>query len=591
MYGKEGFGGDVEFALPKDRGRIIITTRDRRVAEFCGSYGPIHIHDMEPLNLDDAWNLFCLKAFPGGCPEDLMRLSEEFVMKCNGVPLAIVAIAGLLSTKNKNVLEWQRVYDSLRSKLSSDPHLSSFHQVLSESYHDLGYHVKLCLLYFGLFPEDYSISCVRLINLWIAEGFVENKENEGQTLEEVAEEYLAELIARNLVKVANVYSYGRVRTCRVHDLMHDFILKKCEELNFCQVKKSEGFRFHEWTRRLSINTNIIEDAAVKRSGANYGLVRSCFIFNIQHMPATMVESLFSNFKLLIRLDCEDAPLDYLPKAVGSLVNLKYLNLRNTKIKKIPKFICKLQNLETLDLKRTQVSELPVEINRLAKLHHLLAYSSDRIQDCVKLKEGIGHLKALQKLSKVDAGDDGGGIISELKNLKQMRRLGIKNLIRENGKSLCSAIESMTRLCSLSIESASMYDYEVLDLESLTDPPQHLQRLYLDGCLEKLPYWILKLKNLSRLRLHRSRLREDPLPLLKDLSELLELELWKSYEGDELHFQEGWFMKLKTLQVFGMPWLRALKIDEGVLPNLQLLCINPRPQTVEVPAYVWKVIIC
>ncbi|XP_027337457.1 disease resistance protein RPM1-like [Abrus precatorius] len=578
---EENFWGDVEHALPRNKGMIIITTRDKRVAEFCGGHGPIHIYDMQPLKHEDAWNLFCLKAFQEGCPKDLKELSKEFVKKCNGVPLAIVAIASLLSTKNKNVFEWQRVYDSLRSKLSSDPHLSCVHQVLSESYQDLSYHLKSCLLYFGLFPEDYSISCVRLINLWIAEGFVENKENDGKKLEEVAEEYLNELIARNLVKVVKVFSYDRVRRCRVHDLLHDFILRKCEELNFCQVKKSQRLELHEWTRRLLID-ECIDDDPVKKSVANYGLVRSCFLFGIDRYTQTSVfESLFSSFKLLARLDCEGAPLYYLPKAVGDLFHLKYLSLRSTRIRKIPKFIGMLHNLETLDLKHTKVRELPHEINRLVKLRHLLAY---RLGVGVKFKRGIRHLSSLQKLRKVDARDNGDVIMKELKNLKQIRDLGIY-IHRKDGTLLCDAIECMAYLRSLSIKAA---EEEVIDLESLIVSPQSLQRLYLDGRLRKLPDWVPKLKSLVKLRLYGSQLTEDPLPLIKDLSSLVELQLYESYKGHELCFQEGWFMKMKVL-VVELSTLVTFKIEGGGMPYLQLLKLyGRRPEMLQVPTHVRQV---
>lgn len=359
-----------------------------------------------------------------------MGLSLEFVSKCNGVPLAIVAIGGLLSTKRKVASEWTKVLHSLHSKMSNDPHLRSYFQVLSESYNDLPYHLKLCLLYFGLFPEDYSVSCLKLIHLWIAEGFVKKDVNEDQvTLEEIAEEYLDELIRRSLIILSEVYRHGRVRKCMVHDLMHDFILKKCSELSFCQVKKNEDFEFYELTRRLSINSNsVVND---DDDGTNFNKLRSCFVFNCKEFSKPMIERLVSSFKLLVGLDLEDAPIDYLPKTIGNLFYLKYLNLRSTNIKSIPKSIGKLENLETLDLKDSQVRELPIEINKLVKLRRLIAYSY-RIEETysymvrfrgVKLHEGIGHLKALQKLSHVDLiDDDGDGVINELKNLKQLRRL-------------------------------------------------------------------------------------------------------------------------------------------------------------------------
>ena len=52
------FWGGVEFALPADtniNSRIIITTRDKGVAEFCRRSAPVHIHELETLNQYDQW--------------------------------------------------------------------------------------------------------------------------------------------------------------------------------------------------------------------------------------------------------------------------------------------------------------------------------------------------------------------------------------------------------------------------------------------------------------------------------------------------------------------------------------------------------
>ena len=62
-----------------------------------------------------------------------------------------------------------------------------------------------------MYPEDYSINCARFIQQCITEGFV--KEVEGKTLEEVAHEYLIELIHRSLVQVSEVNFDGKVRRC------------------------------------------------------------------------------------------------------------------------------------------------------------------------------------------------------------------------------------------------------------------------------------------------------------------------------------------------------------------------------------------
>ncbi|OWM85910.1 hypothetical protein CDL15_Pgr012160 [Punica granatum] len=84
---------------------------------------------------------------------------------------------------------------------------------LLPSYNDLRARsdLKSCFLYFGIFPEDYSIQQERLIRLWTAEGFVKKQRN--KNLEEIAEDNLNVLIHRNLVTVCKRDIDGRVRSC------------------------------------------------------------------------------------------------------------------------------------------------------------------------------------------------------------------------------------------------------------------------------------------------------------------------------------------------------------------------------------------
>ncbi|XP_054818464.1 disease resistance protein RPM1-like [Prosopis cineraria] len=582
----EYFWAQVKFALPhngKDN-RIMITTRNKRIAKLCRlDHAQFYIHELKPLSQQDAFKLFSRKVFgPSDHIEEtnpLMKLSQDFVSRCNGVPFAIVAIAGLLSTKRRDALTWEKVRDSLNQKITNDPSLKGYFEVILESYDDLDYHLKLCLLYFGLFPKAYSISSTRLINLWIAEGFVKRNSNDDpRTIEEVAGEYLEELIHRSLVKVSAEYSDGRVRRCHIHDLMHTFVLNKGMDQNFCQViRPNHSFDLFTRSRRLSILAPLDIPSA-----KNYDTVKSCFVFKSQQLEKPLLQSFLSHFKLLIALDFEGAPLDHLPKAVENLFLLKYLNLRKTQVKTIPKFIGNLLNLEILDLKHTLVIELSASIYHLIRLRHLIAYSSYGVQ----LKKGISCLNALQKLTKVDVSNEG-GVIEELIHLTQMRKLGIINLKRKNGKSLCRAIQEMKHLCSLSI--VAFGKNEVLDLPSITKPPRYLQRINFDGPLEKLPNWIPKLRHLVKLRLARSRLREnkDLLYDLKDLTELVDLSLLRTYEGEELHFKAEWFKKLKVLTLQSMDRLKIIRVEEGAMPLLEDLHLGFCPQMIRLPDDVEK----
>ncbi|KAH7545525.1 hypothetical protein FEM48_Zijuj01G0103000 [Ziziphus jujuba var. spinosa] len=132
------------------------------VANFCKKSSPVYIYKLKPLPLDMSLELFCKKVFQfeydqRHCPPELEELSHEILERCDGLPLAIVSIAGLLSTRDKIIHEWQKLNDSLNSDFESNPHLTSIARILSLSYNDLPHYFKSFFLYFGLYPEDYSI--------------------------------------------------------------------------------------------------------------------------------------------------------------------------------------------------------------------------------------------------------------------------------------------------------------------------------------------------------------------------------------------------------------------------------------------------
>ncbi|KAL0000435.1 hypothetical protein SO802_014216 [Lithocarpus litseifolius] len=163
------FWGGIEHALPDNMkgARIMITTRKWEVANFCKKSSLVHVHTLQPLPLTKAWELFNKRTFQfefgGHCPPVLKKLSHDIIEKCKGLSLAIVAIGGLLSTKDKTPFEWQNLHDNFGFELGRNPRLAGVNKILSLSFEDLPYKLKSCFLYLGMYPKDYSINCVRLI--------------------------------------------------------------------------------------------------------------------------------------------------------------------------------------------------------------------------------------------------------------------------------------------------------------------------------------------------------------------------------------------------------------------------------------------
>ncbi|KAI8011318.1 Disease resistance protein RPM1 [Camellia lanceoleosa] len=95
--------------------RVVFTTKNADLASFASKEYHGDVYNLEPLPRKESWTLFCRKTFmQNSCPLHLERLSKAILNRCEGLPLAIVAISGLLSTKDKSsVDEWDKIYHSL----------------------------------------------------------------------------------------------------------------------------------------------------------------------------------------------------------------------------------------------------------------------------------------------------------------------------------------------------------------------------------------------------------------------------------------------------------------------------------------------
>jgi len=152
--------------------RIIVTTRQNDVAEECCPSSIDHVYKMDPLDKNDSENLFVEKAFGRkGCPPNLRGVCGKILKRCAGSPLAIITLSGLLRNK-VTVSQCEEVLYSLSNAVPEDSHVEAMRKILSFSYFDLPHHLRTCLLYFSMFPEDMVIRRKRLVNMWIAEGFV-----------------------------------------------------------------------------------------------------------------------------------------------------------------------------------------------------------------------------------------------------------------------------------------------------------------------------------------------------------------------------------------------------------------------------------
>ncbi|KAM1795765.1 hypothetical protein TB1_035181 [Malus domestica] len=357
------------------------------------------------------------------------------------------------------------------------------------------------------------------------------------------------------------------------------IVKKCEGLPLAisAVANCRGTAPGEKIRHLSVHD--VSKGNNFSSGTDLSCTRTILLSG-QGSYDSELERLLKTFKFLRVLDLQGINLDNFPDSVFGLTLLRYISLRHTDIKEVPKSIKKLGFLETLDLKHTKVTNLPKQIYKLRNLHHLLVYRYDvtnyvtfEAARSVELSAGnISSLSSIQKLSLISVKNNR-KIITALRELKGLRKLGLTDLQKEDGRKLCCSLHEMEQLSTLDVRSTSEEDF--LDLDHGEFRPDFLQRLYLKGRLERLPMWISKLHSVVKIGLKWSKLQanEKPLEALQALPELMELDLVQYHTGAELKFKAETFHKLKILHIEQFDQLNKMVVENGAMPKLEKLIMS------------------
>ncbi|KAH6803434.1 hypothetical protein C2S51_031681 [Perilla frutescens var. frutescens] len=565
----------IKYAFP-DGGcgsRVVITTRlvDVGLHATMGTDG--HAYHLKPLTEQESWTLFCQKAFRGGpCPPHMVEISHSILRRCAGLPLAIVAVGGVLATKRLD--NWLMLSNSLGAELEGNDTLESMRLILLLSFNDLPYYLKSCFLYLSIYPEDHVMQRNSLIRIWIMEGFIKPKK--GRTVEEVAEGYLNELVNRNLLRLVRSNDDGSVKSILIHDFFREMILTKSRDQSFLMAANEHTTGWISKARRLSIHTTFAAKLQVQDCCCSH--LQSLVAFGVTDPKSlSAILKLLKKCRMLKVLDLSGSPLEEFPEAITKLIHLRYLSMRSTNITKIPRSIKNLQKLETLDLKHSYVTELPIEILKLQSLRHLIVYRCKEYSYLTfdftlgfRPPTGMGALTSLHQLSFIEVTPES-GILKEIGKMKELRRLCIVKLRREDGNEACSCIEGLHNLRALNISSTE--EDEVLDLQSLSSPPVFMQRLYMSGRLAKVPHWISSLDNLVKIYFRWSRLRDDPLEYLQDLPNLVHLEFLVAYVGDELRFKAGRFQKLRLLDLDKLEPLREVVVEVGAMPKLEKMIIQ------------------
>ncbi|XWS65021.1 hypothetical protein CRYUN_Cryun05aG0054900 [Craigia yunnanensis] len=286
----------------------------------------------------------------------------------------------------------------------------------------------------------------------------------------------------------------------MHDLLHDLAITVAK--NECCTVNSSKQNIPQGIRHLCIdNLDFLEENPSKFfDNDKLCHVRTFRFRNMKEGPSSesVIIKCLSRFQKLRVLYLQGSSFEVLPRNIGSLKHLRYLDLsHNSNIKKLPSSICKLQSLETLRIVYEGIEELPKDMRYMIGLRILIISTKQRVLS----ENGFEHLKSLRFLSIANC-KNLEYLFEGFQNLTSLHTLSIachKNLI-----SLPHDLKSSTALKHLMILDCEKLDHNMtLGFEG-REKEDHDNQDYLFGsglCLRTLvlgglpkleapPQWLL-----------------------------------------------------------------------------------------------------
>ncbi|XP_042007130.1 putative late blight resistance protein homolog R1A-10 [Salvia splendens] len=467
---------------PKNgKGKVIITSREEKVGFRSATVKP---HKLKFLDEDESWKLLQLEVYQNeeDCPSDLRGFGRHLANKCDGVPLTIIVIGGVMvdqlaSSKSTAVTRerWKTMADNLSNFLENEQRITG---VVALSYERLSNDLRDCFVYIGVFPEDYEIPVRLLSGLWIAEGFILPKD--GKSLEQIAEENVDDLICRNLLKVDKTNHVGKVKTCRVHDMIRAFCISKSKDQNlFQQIKlnKQTGQLERpvsdvEQLHRLCFQSDLSKFLSENPKGPH---IRSLLCFydqsvELERRHLTVIPDSFPKLRIL---ESKSVKFPEFPGKVQKLIHLRYLTLHVDNLEKLPKTISQLWNLQVLVVEtKSRVITMEANMWKMIWLRHVKTKASIKLESNWDGETGQ-NLQTLERLSPESCTE---AVYKRAKNLKTLGISGnLANLFGKNFLKELSHLEKLKLVNNVTFEATSD---DALHLPQLNCFPPNLKRLTL-----------------------------------------------------------------------------------------------------------------
>ncbi|XP_042499746.1 disease resistance protein RGA2-like [Macadamia integrifolia] len=393
---------------------IIVTTDYLPTARIMGTIPP---YEVSRLSIEESWALFRRNVFGRGSAvletPDLVRIGLEIVKECQGFPFALTILGAMMRFK-KNIQDWTTILNTMKALPSNgDSVIESAPKIC---YNDMESPLKQCFSYCSVFPKDFIIEKKKLIQLWMAQGFLEQEASSSSLSinnncggdhddvilmeeEDIGNAYFKSLVLRSFLRVVKFDDNGEPLECTMDAPLH----------NFAWVTPSISSR-----SLLDVPDDIF-----------------------YHGP-------FS--KSLRVLELKHVNKDELPSSIGELIHLRYLDLSHGRFKALPTSISKLYHLQTLKLLHCRfLQRFPKGLGRLRNLKILTSFKVGNMNVTTGDEAGIDELGCLLQLggslSLIGLDNVKSRENAKAANLKEKRKLQELTLEWEADWHVCTNEES------------------------------------------------------------------------------------------------------------------------------------------------------
>ncbi|KAG6535294.1 hypothetical protein ZIOFF_000259 [Zingiber officinale] len=549
--------------------KIIVTTRDMKVSKMVSLVEPILLHGLDE---DAFWQLFKKCSFGTLDPEDYPELKDigrNIAGKLKGSPLAAKTLGSVLQS-DLCQQHWDTIMKSDIWKIKQDE--DDIMPALHLSYQYLNENLKQCFTFCSLFPKDYLFDKDKLVQMWMAEGFIED--NNTKRMEDVGSDYFLEFINRSFFQELQFGEFV------MHDLIHD-LAEMISTEETCRIENNRQTKMLSTIRHLRVGGKLPLDFS------GYDKLHTLML-----RKKSSPDSLFEKLRSIRVLDVSWCSLQELSEHIGKLIHLRYLDISwNSEIKILPDLLSYLYNLQTLKVKGcSKLEYIPQELSKLVNLRCI-----DANDMFLVMMKDVRRLTNLQELPTFSVQEDDGLKLEQLKDMTQLHgTLHIQNLenVVDGTEAQHAELKNKVHLKELVLQWNDEKDAKLEEevIEGL-QPHESLKILTIRGYNGgRSPSWLMPkvLSNLETLDLVNCKGWDDVLPFIGQRLHLIELRMVSMPALKQLshEFEGKCFPKLEMLELYDLPALEEWSWTEGkdLFPCMRELCARDCPKLNRLPPF-------